>query len=109
MMVLIQDGQAVVLRVSMSSIRERRQRRQVVEPVERGAVCDGVDAAEEEVDVVGLARPQGGGELTANKVRDGRGGEVDVVAHAVELGVGLDVFCELDWRQEVSYANASRR
>jgi hypothetical protein len=32
-------------------------------------------------------------------VSDSRGGEIDVVAHGVELSVGLDVFCELDWKR----------
>jgi len=33
------------------------------------------------------------------------GGEVDVVAHRVELGIGLDVFCELDWRGQLAKRN----
>ena len=30
---------------------------------------------------------------------DGGGGEVDIVAHGIQLGVGLDVFRELDWKR----------
>ena len=57
---------------------------------------DRVEAAEEEVHVVGFARAEGGGEFAADEVGDCGGGEVDAVAHAIELGVGLDVFCKLD-------------
>merc|ERR1712093_601688 len=96
MMVLIQYTQAVVLSIAMSSVWEGGERRWVVEPVERGARGDGVEAAEEEVHVVGFATAERGGEFAADEVGDCRGGEVDAVAHAVELGVGLDVFCELD-------------
>lgn len=33
------------------------------------------------------------------------GGEVNVVAHRVELGVGLDVFRELDWSGQLAKCN----
>jgi len=98
--VFVEDRETVVLRVPVGSIWDGRQRRKVVQPVQRGLVGDGVDTAEEEVDIVGFAGAERRGEFTANKVCDGRGREVDVVPHGVELGIGLDVFCELDWRRE---------
>lgn len=57
---------------------------------------DGVDASQEEVHIVGLARAQGRRQLAADKVCEGRRGEIRVIAHRVELGVGLDVFGELN-------------
>ena len=60
-------------------------------------MSNGIDAAEEEVHIVGSSRAQRLSKLDAYKVGNGGGREVDVIAHGVELGVGLDVLCELDW------------
>ena len=57
-----------ILSVTVGGIRHRGQRRKVIQPVQAGLVCDGVDASQEEVDVVRLPRPQTGSQLTADKV-----------------------------------------
>lgn len=84
-----------ILCVAVGSIGDLRQRRQVVEPVEAGLVGDRVDTSEKEVDIVGFPRAQAGRKLTANKVGKGGRGKVGLVAHGIELGVGLDVLGEL--------------
>ncbi len=53
-------------------------------------------ASQKKVDVIWLLGSQRGRELAADEVRHGGWGEVGLVAHRVELGVGLDVVCELD-------------
>lgn len=94
--VFVEQRQAVVLCVSMCSIRERGEGREVVAPVEARLIVDGVVAAEQEVDVVRLPGTEGFCKLGADKGGRGRGREVGVVAHAVELDICLDVLCELD-------------
>lgn len=79
----------------MGGIGDLGQRRQVIEPVEAGLVGDGVDTSEKKVHVVGFPRAQARRKLTADKVGKGGGGKVGLVAHGVELGVGLDVLGEL--------------
>jgi len=90
-------GVVYVLGVAVRSVRHGRQCREVVEPVQAGLVRDGVDAAEQQVDVVGLARPQARRQLAPDEVRQGRRREVRLVPHRVQLRVGLDVLCELDY------------
>lgn len=97
--VLVEDGEAVVLCVAVGRVGDGCQGGEVVHPVKGGLVGDGVDAAEEEVDVVRLAGAQAGGQLAADKMGDGRGGEVRLIAHRVELGVRLDVLGELYCRR----------
>lgn len=43
-----------VLCVAVGSVGHFCQRRKVVQPVQAGLLCDGVDSAEEEVDIVRL-------------------------------------------------------
>jgi hypothetical protein len=88
-----------ILCVAVSSVRQRSQRRQVVEPVQAGLVGDGVDAAEQQVHVVWFPRAQAGRKLSADEVCERRWREVGFVAHGVELRVGLDVLGELDCGQ----------
>lgn len=52
--VFVEDGQAVVLCIAVRGVGQGRQRREVVDPEETGLVGDRVDAAEQQVDVVGL-------------------------------------------------------
>lgn len=82
----------------MCSVGDLRAGGEVVDPVELGFVGPGVVAAEEEVDGVGVSGAEGFGEFGAHEGADFVGGEVGAVAHAVELDVGLDVFCELHWK-----------
>lgn len=96
-MVLVQRRQAVVLRVAVRGVREWCRRRQVVYPVELGLVLLVVEAAEEQVDGVGVAGAERFGEFGADEGGDFVGGEFGAVAFAVELDVCLDVFGELDW------------
>lgn len=79
----------------MGGIGNLRQRRKVVEPVEAGLVGDRVDTSEKKVHVVGFPRTQACRKLTADEVGKGGGGKVGLVAHGVELGIGLDVLGEL--------------
>ena len=81
----------------MSSIRQRCQRRQVVQPVQAWLAGDWVNTSQQQVHVIWVSGSQAGGELAADEVGEGGWIEVDLVAHAVELGVDLDVLCELDW------------
>lgn len=62
------------------------------------AISGSVVARDEQVDVVGLPRAKGPSEFATDEVGDGGWGElpVAVVAHAVELDIGLDVFGKLD-------------
>lgn len=98
-MVLVEGGETVVLRVSVCGVGERRTGRQVVDPEELGLVGNGVVAAEEEIDRVGIARAEGFGEFGAHKRGSFGGSETIGIAHAVQLDVGLHVFGELDCRK----------
>lgn len=80
----------------MGGIRHRGHGREVVDPVEVGLVRDGVNATQEEVDVVGLPRSQAGGELPPDERSNSGRREIGLVPHRVELGVRLDVFGKLD-------------
>lgn len=91
----IDIGRENILCVAMGGIGDLRQRRKVVQPVEARLVGDRVDTSEKEVHVVGFPRAQARRKLTADKVGKGGRGKVGLVAHGVELGVGLDVLGEL--------------
>lgn len=86
-----------VLRISVGRIWHGGKRRKVVEPVQAGLVGDRIDTAEKEVDVVGLARPQARGQLSADEVGEGGRRKIGLVPHRVQLGIRLDVFGELDY------------
>lgn len=85
-----------VLSITMSSIRQARQRRQVVQPVQAWLAGNWINTSQQQVDVIWVSRSQAGGELAADEVGEGGWVEIDLVAHAVELGVDLNVLCELD-------------
>ena len=84
----------------MGGVGDFRQRGQVVDPIQARLVGERVHTAEQQVDLVGFPAAEGAGDFAAHEGRDGAGAEGAAVAHAVELDVGLDVFCELDcsWR-----------
>ena len=96
MVVLVEQRQAVVLGVAVGGVRALGARGQVVDPVQLRLALDGVEAAQQQVDVVGVARAQGLGQLAAHEGRDLVGRQVRGVAHAVELDVGLDVLGEVN-------------
>ena len=95
--VLVQRRQAVVLRVAVCGVGQWCCRRQVVYPVELGLVLLVVEAAEKEVDCVWVAGAERFGEFRADEGGDFVWRKLRTIAFAVELDVGLDVFCELDW------------
>ena len=63
---------------------------------------DGIHASQQQVHRVRFLGPQTLGQLSADEARDGRGSQIGVVAHRVELDVGLDVFGELHYPLPVS-------
>lgn len=86
----------------MRRIRQRSGGGEIVDPVELWLGGVRVVAAEEEVDVVRATGAEGLGEFGAHEGGDFEWGEVGGVAHAVELDVGLDVFCELHCGHSIS-------
>lgn len=64
----------------MSGVGDCAQRAQVVDPVQLGLAVGGVEAAEEEVDGIGLAGAEGVGELETGPGGSGGGTEGKVVA-----------------------------
>ena len=95
---LIQRRKTIILCVAVCGVGDGSAGGEVVYPVELGLFRARVEAAEEEVYGVWGSRAEGFGEFAADEGGDFVGGEVGGVAHAVELDVGLDVFCELDWK-----------
>jgi hypothetical protein len=55
----------------VGGIRQRRQRRQVVEPIQVGLVCSGIETADEEVNVVGVLAAISIGGSSASLCRGG--------------------------------------
>ncbi len=86
-----------VLSITMRRIRQRREGGEVIEPIQRRPERDRVDAAEEEVHRIRFTRAQAIRELLPDKIRDGRGRQIGLVAHRVQLHVCLDVFGELHY------------
>lgn len=66
--------------VPVRGVRHRRERAEVVDPVERGRRRGEVVPPEEEVDLVGLARPQRLGELVSDPCGGGLGAKLDVMS-----------------------------
>lgn len=58
-----------VLCVSVCGVRNTGQRCKVVQPVQAGLVCDGVDTSQQEVDIVGLPRSQAICQFATDKMR----------------------------------------
>lgn len=56
---------------------------------------DWIVSSQQQIDRVRLLGPQTSGKFTADKAGDGRRTEFRVVAHRVELNVGLDELCEV--------------
>jgi len=98
---LVENTQTVILCIAVSGIWERSERREVIEPVKGGLVGDGVNATEEEIDIVGFSGTEGRGKFATDEVCDCGRGEIDVIAHRVKLSVGLDEFCKLNWEESV--------
>lgn len=97
LVMLVEDGQTVVLCVAMRSVGNRCQRGQIIEPVERRLVRDGIDSSEQQIDIVRFARAKGRGELTTHKTGDGGRGQINMIAHRVELDIGLDILGKLNY------------
>ena len=93
----VQRAQAVVLSISMCCVWHFGARGEVVDPVEFGLFAVRVEAAEQQVDSVGRSRAERFGEFAADERGGLVGWERGAVAHCVELDVGLDVFCELNY------------
>lgn len=81
----------------MCRVWNGRQRGKVVDPVQTGLVGNGVHSSEQQVDGIRPPRTQSACELTPHEARDGRRAQVGVVAHRIQLDVGLDVLCKLNW------------
>lgn len=84
-----------LLGITVGSIRHLCTAGQIIQPVQAGLLADGIDAAEQQVDVVGFPAPQRASQLSADKARDRARPQVRLVAHRVQSNVGLDIFGEL--------------